>query len=48
MLEGDPVAIVLWIYGRVAGEELFATGRVRASGLDPSLGPRFKASMRNP
>ena len=48
ILEGDPVAIVLWVYGRVATEERFAAGRVRASGVDPSLGPRFKAFVRNP
>ena len=48
LLEGDPVAIVLWVYGRTASEELFASGRVRASGPDPSLGPRFKRFLRNP
>ncbi len=48
VLEGDPVAIVLWVYGRVGTEELFAAGRVRASGADPSLGARFKGFMRNP
>ncbi|HEX2046257.1 MAG TPA: ABC transporter ATP-binding protein [Acidimicrobiales bacterium] len=45
-LEGDPVAIVLWVYGRVPTEELFTSGRLRASGPDPSLGPRFKGSSR--
>ena len=48
VLEGDPVAIVLWVYGRMASEELFASGRLRASGPDPSLGPRFKRFLRDP
>jgi uncharacterized protein (TIGR03083 family) len=48
ILEGDPDAVVLWVYGRVATEELFASGRLRASGPDPSLGPRFKQFLRNP
>ncbi|HEV3498603.1 MAG TPA: hypothetical protein VHA34_19865, partial [Actinomycetes bacterium] len=43
-----PATIVQWVYGRVATDELFASGRVRASGPDPSLGPRFKGFLQNP
>ncbi len=48
ILEGGPVAIVLWVYGRVPTEELFTSGRLRASGPDPSLGPRFKRFLQDP
>lgn len=48
VLEGDPVAVVLWVYGRATTEALFASGRIRASGADPSLGRTFKAFLRDP
>ena len=48
VVEGDPVAIVLWVYGRVDQAELFASGRLVATGRDPSLGPQFKRFLRNP
>ena len=47
-LGGDPEAVLLLGYGRADVEELFAQGRVRAWGDDPSLGPRFKSFLKNP
>ncbi len=58
ILDGDAVAVVLWVYGRVPTDELFASGRLRASGAGPlaratvqgvpaePLGPRSRAAPR--
>jgi uncharacterized protein (TIGR03083 family) len=48
VVEGDPVAIVLWVYGRATTDDLFAAGRLRASGADASLGPGLKGFLQDP